>query len=763
MGETEQTNDMCLVFGDKRAVIVTGSKSTSLEQLEQHAAHELQNYLQRISGIQLKIVKESELPPSAEYIILVGRRESCELLQVFTDKGVINLSQDFPGGDGFILKTLFYKGKHYLIMGGGNNRGVIYAVYHFLENVLHCGFFEDGEYIPSMKQVVVKNVNLIERPYFPYRSFLQGCAQSYTTPYWSLEEWQREIDWLVKKKINMMYFSIGLVRGPRVNSVKPDIVARRTWKAFGLDYNIEEDEETRLAQNIIQYARQRGIQIVNVPSFNGGVPDEFKEKYPQCKYITTQWEETEPVLNLDPSDPMFAKVVETHLCEYNRLFDTDHRYEFSMYAEMEPGSSRDEGMRLRIDFARSVIKGMKSADPDGIWQLQSWCFRGHPNLTPREVQDLLSVIPDDSVYVCDTWADASPLYKEYKYFYGKTWGFSVLHAMGGNTTLHGDMKGIIEKVKDIIVDPQANLCKYFTIIPEVIRHNPLYYELLMKLSWNPMKVDLDSFLYDYALRRYGEVSLDNMNIFLNCLAESVYSVEDWTGPQYQWAPGLERPTNLDTRFPFIPYMYKALRIALKEKDNQGGNPLYQRDLLDVCRQYLGDLFNYHWVKLDKAYYYNKEADVEHEGNVMCDILRKQAELLSLHPDYRLDTEIQRAIAAGFKPKVAERIVKARFTYLGILVGLTWDKYPFLLDYARRDLAELIQYYYLPRICVYINSMKHNLARAKAFPFYPIYPTNDLVKHNKDIAYDFVEKPLPESVECQWKSIAEAVEGILAEL
>lgn len=748
---------MYLVDGDKQAVIVISDEPTWLEQ---HAAQELQKY------IQLKIIKESELPPSTEYVVVVGRRESCKLLRYFTDRGIIRLSYNFPGSDGFILKTLSYQGRHYLIIGGSNERGVMYAVYHFLENVLHCGFFEDGEYIPSMERINIGDIDIVEKPYFPYRGFLQLCAQSYTTPYWTFEEWQNEIDWLAKKKINIMPFGVGWVRGGRGSRVGYDIVARRTWKALGLDCagDVEEDEETQLARSIIQYARQRGIQIVHSSSFNGEVPDEFREKYPQCKYIITQWEETKPTLSIDPSDPMFAKVVEIYVHEYNRLFGTDHLYSFGIYPEMTPGSSREEGMRLRIDLAKSIVKGIKAADPDGIWQLHSWCFQSHPDLTPHEVQELLSVIPDDSVYICDTWADAYPLYKRYNYFYGKQWGFCVLHAMGGITTLHGNMKGIIDKIKDVVVDPQASLCRYFFIIPEVIRHNPLYYELLMRLSWDPIKVDLDTFLSDYAVRRYGEASSAQMKAFLDCLAESVYSVEDWTVPQYQHRPGLTRATNLDSRFYFIPYMHRALEIALKEKDRQQGNPLYERDLLDVCRQYLGDLFNYHWIKLDKAYYYNKEAEVEHEGEVLCSILQKQAELLSLHPDYRLETEINRAIAAGLKPDVAARIVKARFTYLGLLCGLDWDKYPFLLDYAKRDLAELIQYYYLPRLRVYLDNMRRRLAEVKGKPFYPNYPTVDPTEGYKDITYNFVENPLPDKgIECRWKSIVEAVEDILTHI
>ena len=100
-------------------------------------------------------------------------------------KGLVHYP-DTPGEDGFIIKTLHESGRDWLVLGGSNERGALYAVYHFLEKVLKCGFFEDGERIPEMGEVVVTDLDIREKPFFRYRSYMSPCAQSYSASYWSL-------------------------------------------------------------------------------------------------------------------------------------------------------------------------------------------------------------------------------------------------------------------------------------------------------------------------------------------------------------------------------------------------------------------------------------------------------------------------------------------------------------------------------------------------------------------------------------------------
>jgi len=627
-------------------------------------------------------------------------------------------------------------------------------VYHLLELVLGCGFFEDGERVPKVPAIAVQDLAISEKPYFPYRGF--QIDQRYTAPYWSLDEWKAEIDWRVKKKLNLMWFSPSLVRGavwttpadePSADPTPERYLAnRRTWEALGLGLGLDtsEDETTRMGREVIEYARARGMEIASFTGFGGAVPKEFKEKNPDVQYFELAWEETAPTIQIDPRDPMYAQVMALQIREHIKIFGTDHRYEMGIYGESNPGSSREEGLQLRMAVAESVSKAIRAADPEGLWQLDSWCFQGHPDLSPAELERVLAHIPNDVVYILDIWGEAYHLYERYKFFFGKTWGFNVFHAMASFANLHGDIRGITQKANELLCNPDAAQCKYFTHASEIQKHNTLFYELIMRLAWDPRSLHVGRFLRDYAARRYGAESLTNMDSMLQRLLESVYSRDDWTTPCYQGIPRPPQGAHLTTRFFFVDKLREGLKAALEEKDVQQGNRLYLDDLTDTCRQFLAELFNYHWYKLDEAFCRADQEGVSHEAELVCEILRQQVSLLRLHPEYRLDTEVRRAVASGLDPRIAAKSVKARYTYLGLLCGCDWDQYPFLLDYARSDKAELIEQYYLPRVIEYIKEAKRELVHGhgKPWPFTAEHPTEKAMEPKyREIAVQFVNSAL----------------------
>ena len=167
---------------------------------------------------------------------------------------------------------------------------------------------------------------------------------------------------------------------------------------------------------------------------------------------------------------------------------------------------------------------------------------------------------------------------------------------------------------------QADLCKKFvdygqalgiSLQPEALRQNHIWFDLLSRLAWNPEKIPLDGFLEDYAQRRYGKDAAARMVLVLRKLVASVYGSDDVTPPFYQiriteeaihtrrqGGPG---SLSLAQRSRFIPHLHQALGIALGERDRLERSPLYQRDLVDIGRQYQAELFNVHVTALYDAF------------------------------------------------------------------------------------------------------------------------------------------------------------------
>ena len=105
----------------------------------------------------------------------------------------------------------------------------------------------------------------------------------------------------------------------------------------------------------------------------------------------------------------------------------------------------------------------------------------------------LDALPDEAVQVWEMPSDlqrGEPQYRQLDYFHGKPWLFGFLYAYGGTTMLHGDLADIVQRAQAAAADPQADQCRGLCIEPEAIHHNPLVFDLISRLAWNPSEVEL---------------------------------------------------------------------------------------------------------------------------------------------------------------------------------------------------------------------------------------------------------------------------------
>lgn len=58
---------------------------------------------------------------------------------------------------------------------------------------------------------------------YEYRYFLNVCTFGYTTPYWDWERWEKEIDWMALRGVNMP-----------LATVASEAIAERVWLKMGL-------------------------------------------------------------------------------------------------------------------------------------------------------------------------------------------------------------------------------------------------------------------------------------------------------------------------------------------------------------------------------------------------------------------------------------------------------------------------------------------------------------------------------------------------
>jgi len=568
-----------------------------------------------------------------------------------------------------------------------------------LERHLGFGFFWDGEQVPKRRDVVLPELDVSSRPHFSIRDYLQGCIFNYSSLPWSTEDWKREIDWAAKHKINRMYF---LGSEPFM----PPVAFKRTMAAFGVDLGpLTEAEQARVefCQEIINYARSLGMEIIN-PGYTGSVPAAFRDAYPNAHYVEVRWLDFPPSYILYPDDPLFKEVGIRFIHEYNALFGTSHLYVAEPYGETRPGATEEEQNAIKTGFARVMGEMIAEADPEGTWLCSTWTFRDKEFWPKETVRAYMQAVPNDRFLVGDLWCEERPLYQELEYFWGRRWGFGVLHSFGGNTNLHGDIPALIRRAQEVATDPRASRCEAFEIMPEVVHWNHLYYDLCTRLAWDPGPVELDQFLRDYARRRYGQEHADRMYPCLRALADSVYSRQDLIPPLYQVRPRTDWALRgLPERLRILPGMRQALDAALACADALGDSPLYRRDLVDIAKEYLALIYGQHFLWLLEAEAAGDAERLQKESHVLLALLDDVERILASDPACHLAPLIERAERVRGAADTA-RYVREAFSTLG--------SFEELLDYARRDYYEMVRHYYRPRLEAYLAAAKKALSEGR---------------------------------------------------
>ena len=136
---------------------------TAATPAEQRAAHELQQALQVVCGVQIPVQAGGAVPPAA---FLVGRDAATETLAPDVNWSTL-------GPEGFVVRTI---GAH-LILAGGRPRGTLYAVYSFLDEELGCRWFAPGcEVLPNQPELLLPGVNRSSVPRLEYRETFSHSA-----------------------------------------------------------------------------------------------------------------------------------------------------------------------------------------------------------------------------------------------------------------------------------------------------------------------------------------------------------------------------------------------------------------------------------------------------------------------------------------------------------------------------------------------------------------------------------------------------------
>ena len=620
--------------GRVTADIVVADNATPLEE---HAASLLGRYLTRMAGSNEPPValRAGEAAGGNGAVVYLGRPGTHTALARLVDSGSVTLSSSDPGGDGFVIKTGDGSDREVLVLGGSSERAVLHAAVHFLEHFGKVGVFWDGEHVPRRTDWKIESLDVREKPHFPIRQYLQGCAFSYSyMNWWNFDQLSTHLDWAAWKKQSRVMWPGGFS-------------GEHNQTTFG-----------EFSRAVLEKSRRYGREKLGI---------EF-------------------------------------------MHADDHLYNRDPYPEKRVSEDIEEEKRILAEFAKKTLADIRAEDPVGVWYASGWALF-NPGWSVETAKAFFDAIGDESFYICDIWAEVHPIYKKYDYFYGKEWGFGVLHSFGGSTTLHGDAFGLIRRVRDVAQDSRASKCVAFYINPEVLFYNDFYFDLAARLSWDPLKVELGSFIDDYVERRYGPKAKPIMGPAYRELMQSVYSTDDRTAPLWQNRMGVEFSPQVAERLRYVPHLQRALALALTQRHVLAENPMYGKDLVDIAKQMVGEVFNGIAVRFYNAFLWKDAKRVTALAKGLRSCLNVMEVLLASRKEYWLRPILdQIASYQGVDKKL--RVDAELFFKDAVMTFATHEE---LRDYNHRDIKELFDMYYRPRVEAYISALEEK-ATAGQFEF-----------------------------------------------
>ena len=573
------------------------------------------------------------------------------------------------GTDDYCVRSSSLRGLPALVLAGGRGRSTIYAVYRYFEKIIGCRWFWDGDRIPKRSVLPLTGIDFAESPRFLYRGtryFAHRGLHRFQAEHWSEQDWAREIDWLLKKRLNLFLLRIGVddlfqkafpgvVDYPDADEKLPE--AGDGFDDRSLFWDLRFRGELRKA--VLSYARDRDLlhpeDCGTMTHWYSRTPKQFLEKMRPS--LLSQPEGTNYAdatgLAWDIRDKQnldwYFRLTETHLREYGQ----DGLFHTIGLAERAFSDDRDENLRLKLLTYRLICRRLREEHSGSKLLLASWDLWMF--YSPEEVRRLIASLDPEQAILLDYTSDSvrESNFTAWGVEHTFPWIFGIFHAYEPSNEIRGNYASLTEKLSRIKGDP---MCKGLVFWPELSHGDIFMTEFFASNAWEIAEKPLPEQLSDFCASRYpADASSAMFSLWQTALrlaplnAWSRYEeVTPWVetdvfcrAPYVLPFNGTENPRYGDYLAPLsevLPSIPGALRdlLPLCESDDE----MVRRDAFDLARTFLTRLLNGCVLSVETGYAAVR-AGKEAPAAVLTRMERTLAlaecytRLLESHPDYSL--------------------------------------------------------------------------------------------------------------------------------
>lgn len=564
---------------------------------------------------------------------------------------------------------------------------------------------------------------------------------SYTTAFWSWEDWELQLDWLALRGVNLplawvgaekimveVFREIGLTDAEISTFLSGP--AFQAWNRFG---NIQGswggdlpeewiDDQFALQKQIVQRMVELGMTPV-LPAFTGFVPNNITRVMPNASVVRgSQWAEF-PVQYtndtfLQPFDSHYAPLQRSFIHKQQAAYgNVTHIYTLDQYNENNPYSG---DLNYLQNVTRQTWKSMKSADPDAIWMMQGWLFYSLSDFwTEERIKAYLSGVENDQdMLIIDLFSESMPQWQRTHSYFGKPWIWCMLHDFGGNMGLYGQIENVTQDATAARL--QSPSMVGYGLSMEGQEGNEVMYDLMLDQAWSRSALDTEQYFHDWVTKRYTSADSIPSELYnaWDTMRVTVYNNTNLTSapavsksisefqPNIEGIKGLlgHHPTTVNYEPTVLVHAWQQMYQAAHVEPSLWTNPAYEYDMVDVTRQVISNAFIPLYTQLVSTYESGNASSstITNKGNKLVALLKDLDRVLNTNRHFRLTPWIDaaRAWSDGSKSYTSYLEYNARNQIT------LWGPDGQISDYASKSWAGLVSSYYVPRwemFVQYLNS------------------------------------------------------------
>jgi len=633
-----------------------------------------------------------------------------------------------------------------IVLRGNTPVEVASALKWYLKYYCHvqqswCG---DNMDLPEKLPVPEKKTH-ITSPYKD-RVYLNYCTFNYSMSWWDWERWEKEIDWMAMNGINMPLAITGqeavwqntLLKYGMTNEEIRSFLVGPAYFAWQWMTNIEStygplpqswiDRSIILGQKILERERQFGMTPI-LQGFTGYVPLKLIEKQPNADIKKKDiWYYVGPgTAQLNPLDPLYAKMSKTFIEEQTKLFGTNHIYAADPFHEGKAPIAGDEYL---AQVGKAIYSTTASVDPKAIIAMQTWSMQ----------KAIVQSIPPERILMLDL---NTSKWDKTEAFWGRNWIGGIIHNFGGNSAMGGDLDSVLTIYPALLDQPgKSKKFQGIGIFPEAIEQNPIIYEAAAEMAWHREKPNTKVWTNNYLWARYGSKN-EKVTTAWDTLLNTAYGkkggIVTFMESTICARPALDvngaspnGALNTDKRYRFES-LWDALSLLQQASPEIKTKDTYRYDLVDLTRQCLADLAIPIQKEMAKAYQNGDKEKFKALSGQFLDLMDDFDQLLGSRKEFLLGKWIADARAIGTTQAESDLYEKnAR------ALNTTWGPYhdkAIQYDYAARQWNGLVKSFYKVRWQKFISFLSSELEKSPNLRYKEI-DINSKYKRPANLANDF---------------------------